>query len=240
MRFLSLLAAAALVAGGLMLQPSTPSRAAGEGAAHPPAIDWTFSGVFGVYDNEQLRRGAQVYFEVCAACHTLRQVMDQGRARTLAQIGIEGEQIAAYSQSYADNEGAREGQEQLNPPDLSLITKARAGGPDYIAALLEGYRDEVPDDLEIEPGQYYNIYFDGNRIAMAPPLSDGRVTYEGENAPEATVSQMSTDVAAFLMWTAEPTLNDRKQLGIKVILFLVLLSVVFYAIKRKTWARIEH
>jgi ubiquinol-cytochrome c reductase cytochrome c1 subunit len=241
MRVLSFLAVLAVAAGILVAQPSKPSLAVGEGHTEPlMSFDWPFGGVFGVFDNAQLRRGAQVYYEVCAGCHTLRQVMDLGRARTLAQIGAEAEQIQNWAQSYSDNAGAREGQAQLNPPDLSLMAKARAGGPDYIASLLLGYREEVPEDVELEPGQYYNVYFDGNKIAMAPPLTEGRVSYEGEGAPEATVSQMSQDVAAFLMWTAEPKLTDRKQLGIRVILFLLVLSILFYAIKRKVWARIEH
>ena len=142
------------------------------------------------------------------------------------------------------------------PPDLSLMAKARAahrgfprfvidiftmyaeGGPDYIYSLLSGYED-APHDVQITEGTYYNPYFlAGNALAMAPPLSDGIVTYD-DGTPE-TVDQYSKDVAAFLMWTAEPHMTERKSLGFKVIIFLLIFSGLLYLTKKAVWSRVDH
>ncbi len=119
------------------------------------------------------------------------------------------------------------------PPDLSLIVKARNGGADYVHGLLTGYA-EPPEDLEILEGQNYNLYFPNNVTAMAPPLFEDAVEY-GDGTP-ATVEQMATDVATFLAWTAEPTMEERKSMGIGVMLFLLVFTGVLYAVKRKVWA----
>ena len=142
------------------------------------------------------------------------------------------------------------------PPDLSLMAKARAahrgfprfvidiftmyaeGGPDYIYSLLSGYED-APHDVQITEGTYYNPYFlAGNALAMAPPLSDGIVTYD-DGTPE-TVDQYSKAVAAFLMWTAEPHMTERKSLGFKVIIFLLIFSGLLYLTKKAVWSRVDH
>lgn len=142
------------------------------------------------------------------------------------------------------------------PPDLSLMAKARAahrgfprfvidiftmyaeGGPDYIYSLLSGYED-APHDVQVTEGTYYNPYFlAGNALAMAPPLSDGIVTYD-DGTPE-TVDQYSKDVSAFLMWTAEPHMTERKSLGFKVIIFLLIFSGLLYLTKKAVWSRVDH
>ena len=119
------------------------------------------------------------------------------------------------------------------PPDLSLVAKSRKGGPDYIYALLTGYV-EAPADFELLEGLNYNTYFPGNQIAMAPPLDDDAVEY-ADGTP-ATLEQMSSDLATFLMWTAEPKLEERKRVGIKVLLFLIVFTGLLYAVKRRVWA----
>lgn len=143
------------------------------------------------------------------------------------------------------------------PPDFSLIAKARAvergfptfifdiftmyaeNGPDYIYSLLTGYQDEVPEGIEVPQGAHYNPYFiNGPALAMAPPLSDGIVTYD-DGAPE-TVDQYAKDVAAFLMWAAEPHLEERKAMGFKVIVFLLIFSVLLYFTKKSIWSRVKH
>ncbi len=143
------------------------------------------------------------------------------------------------------------------PPDMSLIAKARGvergfptfvfdiftqyaeGGPDYIHALLTGYDEEPPAGMEIAEGTYYNPYFiAGKSLAMAPPLSDGQVTYD-DGSPE-TVDQYSRDVSAFLMWAAEPHLEARKQTGFSVMAFLILFTGLVYLTKRKVWAGVAH
>jgi ubiquinol-cytochrome c reductase cytochrome c1 subunit len=142
------------------------------------------------------------------------------------------------------------------PPDLSLIAKARGvergfplfvfdiftqyaeNGPDYIYSLLTGY-EEPPAGMEIAEGTYYNPHFiAGKSLAMAPPLSDGQVTYD--DGTPGTVDQYSRDVSAFLMWAAEPHLEDRKKTGFSVMFFLILFSGLVYLTKRKVWADVAH
>lgn len=224
-----------------------------------PDYDWSFDGIFGQFDRASAQRGLQVYREVCASCHSLRYVA----FRNLADIGYNQEQIEAIAAEYTvidgpDDEGemferearpadrfplpfpndkaAAAANNGAVPPDLSLMAKARANGPSYIRALLLGY-EEPPADLEMFPGQSYNVYFPGNLIAMAQPLYEDGVEYQ--DGTEATVDQMSADVAQFLMWAAEPKLEVRKQTGIKVILFLIVFTAILYAVKRKVWADVH-
>jgi ubiquinol-cytochrome c reductase cytochrome c1 subunit len=123
------------------------------------------------------------------------------------------------------------------PPDLSLMAKARSGGPEYIAALLQGYT-APPADVTLAPGQNYNSYFPGGLIAMAPPLKADLVTFD--DGTKSTVKQQATDVAAFLMWAAEPKLEERKQMGGAVMVFLVLFAGLLYASYRRVWRNESH
>lgn len=143
------------------------------------------------------------------------------------------------------------------PPDFSLIAKARAvergfptfvfdiftqyaeGGPDYIHALLTGYDETPPEGMEIAEGTYYNPYFvAGKSLAMAQPLFDDMVTYD-DGTPQ-TVDQYARDVSAFLMWAAEPHMEERKKTGFRVIVFLLLFASLVYLTKRKVWSNIAH
>jgi ubiquinol-cytochrome c reductase cytochrome c1 subunit len=114
-----------------------------------------------------------------------------------------------------------------------MIVKARDGGPDYVFAILNGFKPP-PSGFSVPPGKYYNEYFPGHLIAMPPPLSDGVVTYA--DGTKATVKQMAHDVATFLTWASEPNLETRHRTGVKVFLFLIVAVGVFYAAKRKIWA----
>lgn len=155
------------------------------------------------------------------------------------------------SSPYANEKEAAAVNGGVVPPDLTLMVKAREGGADYLYALLTGYREPpeefwvddegnpIPEDQR-EISGYYNEYFDGHVIAMPPPLSEGIVSYEGEDAPEPTVEQLAEDVTYFLAWTAEPEMEERKNLGVKVILFLIFLTALLYAYKRKVWRNVEH
>jgi cytochrome c1 len=98
--------------------------------------------------------------------------------------------------------------------------------------LLTGYRD-APEGVKIGEGQYYNLYFPGNQLAMPPPLHEGAVTY-ADGTP-ATVEQMSRDVVQFLTWTSNPEMENRKRMGVKVVLFLTLMTGLTYALKKKVW-----
>jgi ubiquinol-cytochrome c reductase cytochrome b/c1 subunit len=161
-----------------------------------------------------------------------------------------------FPSPYPNEEAARAAQGGAYPPDLSLMAKARAAhrgfpwfvfdvftqyqeqGPDYIHALLTGY-EEPPEGAEVPPGMYYNKSFlAGHLLAMPAPLSDDQVEYT--DGTPATVDQYSRDVAAFLMWTAEPKLDERKQMGFKAMLFMVVFAGALYFTKRKLWDGIAH
>ncbi len=245
----------AMLAGGFAFMfQAHPTLAAGD-AAHPPALDWSFNGMFGGYDESQLQRGLQVYLEICASCHGLKRVA----YRNLADLGYTEDEIKAlaaevevedgpnaegemfsrparpadrFVEPYANVEAAKAMNSGAAPPDLSLITKARHGGADYVTALMVGY-EEDPGDHEAMEGLTYNPYFPGGQTAMPQPLWGDDVEYA--DGTEATVAQEAADVSAFLTWAAEPELAVRKEMGLKVILFLIVLTALFYASKRKVW-----
>lgn len=221
--------------------------------------DWTFSGAFGTYDRAQQQRGFQVFKEVCSSCHSLKYVA----FRSLAGIGLGEEQIEAIAAEYevqdepdeygevgmraalpsdywpgpfANEKAARFSNNGALPPDLSLMAKARAGGPDYIYSLLTGY-DDPPADFEVDEGLHYNAYFPGHQIAMFAPLFDDAVLYE--DGTPATVDQMAQDVAVFLNWAAEPELEARHELGFKVVIFLIFLTVLLHFSNKAVWADIK-
>ncbi len=232
-----------------------PALAAGD-AEPPPEMHWSFSGPFGTYDRAALQRGFQVYKQVCAACHS----MDLKSYRNLAALGYNEDEIKAIAAEYTVEDGPNDEGEMFErparpsdrfknpypndaaakyanngamPPDLSLITKARHNGANYVHGILTGY-EEAPADTELMSGQYYNRYMAGHVIAMAPPLSDGVVGYE--DGTDGTVEQYAKDVTQFLVWAAEPEMEERKRTGIKVILFLLVFTGIMYAVKRKIWA----
>ncbi len=157
---------------------------------------------------------------------------------------------------FANAEAAAASNNGAAPPDLSLMAKARAvtrgfptfvfdiftqyaeGGPDYVHALLTGYED-APEGVELQPGTYYNPHFiASSALSMPPPLADGQVTYD-DGAPE-TLDQYSRDVTAFLMWAAEPHMEERKRMGFNVMIFLVLFGGLVYLTKRKVWSNVDH
>ena len=164
-----------------------------------------------------------------------------------------------FSGPYENREAATAANNGAYPPDFSLIAKARAAergfplfvfdiftqyqesGPDYIYSLLTGYPEdgEAPEGVEVVDGTYYNPYFlSGNALAMANPLFEDLVEYD--DGTPATIDQMSRDVSAFLMWAAEPKLEERKQLGFKVMMFLIIFSVLLYLTKKQVFAKLEH
>ena len=234
-----------------------PASAAG--APKPPAQKWSFDGVFGTFDAASRQRGFQVYREVCGACHALKQVY----YRHLRDIGFSEDEVKAIAASvevtdgpndagemfqrpgrpsdrfkspFANDNAARAGNNGALPVDLSLITKARPGGPDYLHALLTGYSDP-PADVKLSEGMNYNKYFPGNQIAMPQPLNADQVTYA--DGTKATVEQMAKDVTTFLAWAAEPELEARKRMGMKVMIFLVVLSALLFFVKRKVWSDVH-
>ena len=221
--------------------------------------NWPFHGVFGRFDKASLQRGFKVYREVCAGCHGIRHIA----YRDLEGIGFTKDEIKSIASEYElldgpNDEGemftrlaklsdkfvspyenvnaARVANNGAYPPDLSLITKARSGGADYLYSLLNGYK-EYPENFEASEGMYYNEYYPGNQIAMPAPIEDDIVEYD--DGTEASQSQIARDVTSFLAWTAEPELENRKSLGVKTIFFLILISIMLLGVKRKIWKDLD-
>lgn len=262
----------------------SPAAPAPVREAHVETQPWAFAGVFGRYDQNQLRRGFQVFKEVCSSCHSAHLLSfrnleeDGGPAYSDAQVKAlaatykvadadapGGERAALPSDRwpspFATEKDARDANGGALPPDFSVLAKARSvkrdfpawlfdyfttyqeGGPDYIHALLNGFHEKPPAGFALPEGKYYNDFFPGHAIGMPPPLSDGLVKYQaaadGSTVPE-TVDQYSRDVAAFMMWLAEPGLDARKEAGFRVLMFLFLFAVLMWMVKRRIWANVEH
>ena len=250
---MTVLAAAGLAAA------TTTGVLANEGA-HLEKQAWNWQGLFGTYDREAQQRGWQVYHDVCGNCHPMNQLY----YRNLAQLGFNEEQVKAFAAEaevvdgpndegqmftrpgrpsdhlkapFPNEKAARAANNGALPPDLSLIIKARAGGPDYAYNLLLGYEENPPADVQLQPGMYYNKIFAGHQIGMPPPLQEDIVTFP--HGPKATKEQLARDVVSYLQWAAEPELEVRKQLGLKTLIFLAVLTALFYALKRKIWADVH-
>jgi len=222
----------------------------------PKELDLPSNGIFGKFDEAQLQRGFAVYQNVCAACHSISQVS----YRNLAALGYNEAEIKAIAAKATINAkdpltGEMKDRPGMpadkfphvvfagvgNPPDLSLITKARHDGAAYVYSLLTGYQAQPAELLKQFPeaktgeGLHYNPYFANLNLAMPAPItSEGQVTYS--DGTKATVDQMSKDVAAFLVWTAEPKLENRHQTGFWWIGFLIFATVLGYMAYRNIWA----
>jgi ubiquinol-cytochrome c reductase cytochrome c1 subunit len=252
-RFRNLLGA--LVLGAAAVLSAGPARAA-EGEIHLPDTRFSFEGLFGTFDRGSLQRGFQVYKEVCSNCHSMRLLS----YRNLTEIGLTEDQVRAiasqfqvqdgpddqgqmferparpsdrFRRPFANDQAARSANNGALPPDLSVMVKARQGGADYLHALLTGYVDP-PEGFNLMEGMNYNAYFPGHQIAMPNVLNPGQVEYA--DGTEATVEQMARDVSTFLAWAAEPELEARRRMGIRIVLFLIVLAGLTYAVKRRVWA----
>ncbi|NRB20034.1 MAG: cytochrome c1 [Rhodobacteraceae bacterium] len=226
----------------------TPVAALAAGAEqHIETYDFSFNGAFGTYDQNQLQRGLQIYTEVCSSCHGLKFVP----LRTLSDAGGPGlspEQVVAYAaenftvyDAELDEDVAAKPVDHFpantdaGAPDLSLMAKARKGGPDYIASLLNGYTGEEKE--EAGSTYYENTAFPGGWISMAPPLEDDYLEFA--DGHDTSLHSMSQDVAAYLMWSAEPKMMARKQVGFVGVLMLTILSVLLYLTNKRIWAPIK-
>ncbi|MCI5048902.1 MAG: cytochrome c1 [Rickettsiales bacterium] len=237
---------------------ANPALAAGD-VKHPKHVKWSFDGVFGKFDRQSIQRGLQVYREVCASCHGLKRVA----FRTLTDVGFSEDEVKALAAEYTFVDGPNDDGEMFDrpgrpsdkfpspydnenaaravnngayPPDMSLLVKARHDGANYIYSLMTGY-EEAPEHVQLGDGQHYNPYFPGGKLAMPEQILDGTVDYQ--DGTEATQEQMAKDVVAFLQWAAEPEMEDRKRMGVKVMLFLIVFTVLFYLAKKRIWARIK-
>tara|TARA_Y100000590_G_scaffold438988_1_gene562446 strand:- start:29 stop:805 length:777 start_codon:yes stop_codon:yes gene_type:complete len=224
-----------------------------------PNHKWSFEGLTGTYDKASLQRGYKVYREVCSGCHSMKLLY----FRDLIDIGFSSEEVKAIANEYTvidgpDDEGnmyerpgkasdrfvgpylndqeARASNNGSYPPDLSVITKAKKNGINYFYNLLLGYK-ETPENFEMYEGMYYNLWVDGHQIAMPAPLYDGSVEYD--DGTQNTLPQLAEDVIAFLQWSAEPELDERKNLGIKVSLFFIIFGFIIFLTKRRLWKNIR-
>ena len=258
MRHVLIAAVAAVLAVPLIAADTLPS-AAQEHVIELPAQEWSFTGVFGRFDRRALQRGFQIYREVCSGCHSLEYLA----FRNLRDLDMADEEIAAIAAEYLVTDGpnlkgemferpaklsdlipppfpndaaARYANGGALPVDLSVIAKARKGGADYIYALLTGFEDP-PEGFDIPPELSFNRYFPGQQIAMFQPLFDDMVEYP--DGTRATNKQMARDIATFLTWISEPTMEERKRTGMKVLLFLLVLTALTYASKRRIWAKVH-
>ena len=227
-----------------------------------PKEDWSFKGITGKFDRASLQRGYQVYTEVCSSCHSMNLLS----YRNLGEPGgpeFSVEQVKAIAANFEVTDGPDSEGEMFTrpgrpsdkfvspypnikaamaanggayPPDMSVLVKARKGGANYIYSVLVGYEDP-PANFELDDGVYYNKYMAGNKIKMSNPLSDGIVEYG--DGTKATVEQMAKDVTSFMSWAAEPHLETRHKTGVKVIIFLIVLTVLVYFSMKRLWSRID-
>ena len=228
----------------------------------PIKVDWSFKGLTGTFDRASLQRGFQVYKEVCSSCHSMQYLS----YRNLGEPGgpeFSEEEVKAIASSFEIQDGPDDQGEMFTrpgkpsdkfknpypniqaataanggayPPDMSVLVKARKGGANYIYSVLVGYEDP-PAGVKLDEGVYYNKYMIGNKIKMPNNLIDGLVEYS--DGTESTVNQMAKDVTTFLAWSAEPELETRHKTGIKVMIYLFLLTILVYLSMKKIWSRID-
>jgi ubiquinol-cytochrome c reductase cytochrome c1 subunit len=254
----------ALLVGVVIPREAVEETASHKFHLEPKEVSFSSDGPLGKFDRAQLQRGFQVYKEVCSACHSMSRVRfgdltalgyTEGQVKTIAAEWVTetpslnpetGEPATRKSLAsdkfpspFANEVAARAANNNALPPDLSLITKAREGGAAYVYSLITGYTEppaNLPKDAQPGDGLHYNPYFANLNISMTPPLvADDQVSY-GEGAPKATVDQMAKDVAAFLIWTAEPKLENRHQAGLATIIFLLIFAGLTYMSYKSIWA----
>ena len=225
-------------------------------------VKWSFKGLIGKFDRASLQRGYQVYNEVCSSCHSMQYLsyrnlgepggpeFSESEVKAIAaSIEIEdgpdsqgemftrsGRPSDKFKSPYPNVNASIAANGGAYPPDMSVLVKARPGGSNYIYSVLLGYEDPPPGMI-LDDGVYYNKYMIGKKIKMSSPLIDGIVEYA--DGSEATVDQMAKDVTTFLSWAAEPELEARHKTGIKVIIYLILLTVLVYFSMKKVWSRID-
>jgi ubiquinol-cytochrome c reductase cytochrome c1 subunit len=266
---------------------ANPALSAGEVHTEIHDVPFSFEGPFGVFKQDQLQRGFQIYNEVCAACHGMKYVAFRHLGAETGP-GFPEEQVKAIA---AQREFPRDDDPETMrpgapfdyfptpeyygdgvPPDLSLMAKGRAGfhgpiglginqlfrgtgGPEYIYSLMTGYHETPACAEGNEPGGYYNVAFapgafpdscidehghrmvPGSWIAMPAQLSEGIVEYM--DGTEATPEQMAEDVSAFLMWAAEPKMMERKEAGLRNVVWLAILATLLYFVNKRIWKPVK-
>jgi ubiquinol-cytochrome c reductase cytochrome c1 subunit len=220
----------------------------------PPQQPWPQKGIFGAYDKAAVQRGFQVYKEVCSNCHSLKyvayrdleqlgytpaQVKTVASAATFQEMDDNGQMVDRpgrasdhFKPPFPNDKAARTANNGALPPDMSLLVKAREHGEDYIYAILTGY-EAAPSCAPVMPGMNWNKYFPPHQIAMPKPLNDGQVGYT-DGTPN-NLAQEARDIAQFLAWASEPHMEQRKEMGLKVLLFMLVFCGIMGAAKCKVW-----
>jgi len=248
--------AAAAVAAATTATAASAVTFLSDDVVHPLHLPWDHTGLMSAYDCASLRRGFQVYRQVCATCHSLERIHYRelvGVTHTTEELiemssevdfvdgpNDEGEMFERPGKltdplpsPYSNEEAGRAANGGALPPDLSLMVKARHAGQDYLFSLLTGYCD-APAGKPMMPGLYYNPYFPGGAIAMPPPLNDGGVDYE--DGTPATISQQAKDVVQFLNWASEPEADERKKSAAQYMLVIGFTAVMTGYYKRFKWS----
>jgi len=228
--------------------------------SHPPHYGWDHQGYTETFDHASIRRGYEVYKQVCAACHSLDRIAFRnliGEVYTEPEVKAMAAEYECQDKEpndkgdmfmrpckpsdympapYANENASRAANDGAYPPDLSVIVKARHGGEDYVFSLLTGYCD-APAGYDLPEGKNFNPYFVGSAIGMAAPLYDEIIEYE--DGTPATTSQLAKDVSVFLAWTAMPEHDERKRMGLKAAFVMSLLMMSALYLKRHTWAPLK-
>ena len=225
-------------------------------------VKWSFKGLTGKFDRASLQRGFQVYKEVCSSCHSMQYLsyrnlgepggpefseaevkliaasieIDDGPDSQGEMFTRPGRPSDKFKSPYPNVNASIAANGGAYPPDMSVLVKARPGGSNYIYSVLMGY-EEPPTGMVLDDGVYYNKYMIGNKIKMSAPLSEDIVEYT--DGTEASIDQMAKDVTTFLSWAAEPELEDRHKTGVKVMIYLILLTILVYLSMKKIWSRID-
>lgn len=261
-KHLFVLAAAATLALGAV------AVLAADGEPAMPHQQWSFDGPFGTYDRAAAQRGFQIYSEVCSNCHSMHllhygDLGGSGGSSGPGGIGYTEDEVKAIASTkqvtdgpndqgemfqrpgrpsdrfvaaFANEKAARAANNGALPPDLSVMVKALDGHADEIYGILTGYKPPPPN-FKMGENMQYNEYFPGHQIAMPPPLADGQMAYS--DGTKATLDQEARDIVTFLAWASEPTMEERKRTGAKVILFLLVMTGVLYAAKRRIWTAVH-
>lgn len=256
---LALATMGSFVGGGTALALALDDSVKADLVLHPPKLPWSHNGHLDSLDHASIRRGYQVYKQVCAACHSLRFIAYRNLVDvcyTEAEAKAEAAEVMVTDgpnengdmfqrpgklsdympKPYANDNAAAAANNGAIPPDLSFIALARHGQENYVYHLLTSYCDP-PAGIELREGQNFNPYFPGGAIGMAAPIYNEIIEYD--DGTPATQSQIAKDIGTFLTWTASPEHDMRKKMSIKVLMILAITSGILFYMKRHRWTVIK-
>jgi len=241
-----------LTGSGAVLAYEVDKSVRADMVLHPPAIQWSHSGMLDSFDHNSIRRGYQVYKQVCSACHSMKYVAFRNLVN-IAYTETEAKAMAAeemikdgpneagemferpgklsdyFKPPYENDAAAAAANNGAIPPDLSYIVLGRHGNEDYVYHLLNGYTDP-PAGIQLMDGQHFNPYMLGGAIAMQAPIYNEIIEFE--DGTPATQSQIAKDVVTFLSWASSPEHDMRKKMGLKFLTVITITTLGLYYVKR--------